>query len=65
MNPLYNQMQQQQPSNGLMQRYQQFRAQFTGDPQQQIQQLLNSGKVSQEQYNKAYQMAQQFQQMMK
>lgn len=48
----------------LMQRFQQFRQAFQGNPQQQIQQMLNSGQVSQESYNRAYQMAQQFQKMM-
>lgn len=48
----------------LMQQFNQFRQTFQGNPQQQIQQLMNSGKVSQQQYNQAYQMAQQFQQMM-
>ncbi len=61
MNPLYNEMQNNQ--DGMLQRFQQFRQNFKGDPQQQIQQLLNSGKVSQAQYNRAVQMAQQFQRM--
>lgn len=61
MNPLYNEM---QSNNGnMLQRFQQFRQNFKGNPQQQIQQLLNSGKVSQAQYNQAVQMAQQFQRM--
>lgn len=47
-----------------MQQFQQFRQSFQGDPRQQVQQMLNSGRVSQERYNQAYQMAQQFQQMM-
>ena len=47
----------------LMQRFNQFKQTFQGDPRQQIQQLLNSGKVSQSQYNSAYQMAQQLQRM--
>ena len=63
-NPLFSMMQQQQP-NSIMQRFQQFRQMFTGDPRQQIQQMLNSGKVSQNQYNQAVQMAQQFQNMLK
>lgn len=63
MNPLYTQMNQVQPS-GVMQRLEQFRQQFTGDPRQQIQQLLSSGRVSQAQYNQAYQMAQQLQRLM-
>lgn len=63
-NPLFGMMQQQIPMNGLLQRFNQFRQMFRGDPQQQVQQLLNSGKVSQQQYNQAVQMAQQFQRMM-
>lgn len=63
-NPLYQQMGQQMPMNGFMQRFQQFRQQFQGDPRQQVQQLLNSGKVTQNDYNRAVQMAQQLQRMM-
>ena len=48
----------------MMQRFQQFRQMFTGNPQQKVQELLNSGKVTQQQYNQAVQMAQQFQRMM-
>ena len=47
-----------------MQRFNQFRQSFRGDPRQQVQELLNSGKVSQQAYNDAYQKAQQFQRMM-
>lgn len=61
MNPLFNMMQGQ---NGLMQRFQQFQQMFRGDPRQQVQQMLNSGKVNQSQYNQAVQMAQQFARMM-
>lgn len=60
-NPLFQQMGMPQ---GIMQRFQQFRQQFAGDPRQQVQQLLNSGKVSQDQYNRAVQMANQLQQML-
>ena len=60
-NPLYNMMGQQ---NNLLQRFQQFQQMFKGDPRQQIQQMLNSGRVTQTQYNQAVQMAQQFQRMM-
>ena len=59
MNPLFGMM--QQPN--IMQRFQQFQQMFRGDPRQQVQQLLNSGKVSQGQYNQAVQMAQQMQRM--
>ena len=63
MNPLFGMMQNQMPNN-MMQRFQQFAQMFRGDPRQQIQQMLNSGKVSQAQYNQAVQMAQQIQRMM-
>lgn len=62
-NPIFQQMQPQNPMNGLMQRFQQFQQMFRGDARQQVQQLLNSGKVSQQQYNSAVQMAQQLQRM--
>lgn len=54
--------------NGMMQMVQQFRQfqqNFRGDPRQQIQQLLNSGRISQDQYNRAVQMAQQLQMFLK
>lgn len=62
MNPLYQQMMPQQ--NNVMQRFMQFKQQFHGNPQEQVQQLLNSGKISQAQYNQAVQMANQLRQMM-
>lgn len=48
----------------LMQQFQQFRQNFRGDAQQQVQQMLQNGRVSQEQYNQAYQVASQLYQMM-
>ena len=64
-NPLFGMMGGNQPQmNGLMQRFQQFKQAFTGDPRQRVQDLLNSGKISQQQYNQAVQMAQQLQRMM-
>ena len=61
MNPLYGQM--QQPNN-IFQRFQHFQRMFKGDPKQQVQQLLNSGRVNQQQYNNAVQMANHFVKMM-
>ena len=60
MNPLFQQMQ----GNSLIDRLKQFQQMFKGNPQQQVQQLLNSGRVSQEQYNRAVQMANQLQKML-
>ena len=48
----------------MIQAFQQFQRGFTGNAQQQVQQLLNSGKVSQEQYNQAMQIANQIAPMM-
>lgn len=62
-NPLYQQLNAQNGMNQIASRFNQFRQMFTGDPKQQIQQLLNSGKVSQSQYNAAVQMAHQLQQL--
>lgn len=49
----------------LMTQFNQFRSTFQGDPNQQIQNLVNSGKVDKETYNNAYQMATQLYQMFK
>jgi vancomycin permeability regulator SanA len=48
----------------ILQQFQQFKSTFRGDPRQQVQSLLNSGKVSQTQYNQAVQMANQLAKMM-
>ena len=62
-NPLFQMMGNQAPNN-LVQRFQQFQQVFRGDPRQQVQQLLNSGKVTQAQYNQAVQMANQLRGML-
>ena len=59
MNPLFQQMQ----GNTLIERFKQFQQTFKGNPQQQVQQLLNTGRISQSQYNQAVQMAQQLQKL--
>ena len=62
-NPLFGMMQGQMPMNGMVQKFHQFRQMFKGDPKQQVQQMLISGRVSQEQYNQAVQTAQQIARM--
>lgn len=58
--------QQTQPlNNGLLSQFQQFKQNFSGDPKQQVQQLLDSGQMTQEQFNKLSQMATQMQNMMR
>ena len=58
MNPLYTNLGQAQNMNAMLKEFENFKRQFKGNPQEQVRQLLNSGRVSQEQYNQAVQMAQ-------
>lgn len=53
------------PITNIMQQFERFKSSFTGDARQQVQQLLNSGKVSQSDYNRAVQLANKFQQILK
>ena len=64
MNPLYQRMMQNAPQNNMIQRFMQFKQQFRGNPQEQVQQLLNSGKITQTQYDQAVQMANSLRNMM-
>lgn len=64
MNPLFNAFQPVNQNPDILQRLQQFASTFQGDPRQQVQMLLNSGRVSPQQYNWAVQTAQQLQQLM-
>lgn len=68
-NPLFSALGGGMPNLGnmgqIIQQFQQFKNTFKGDPRQQIQQMLNSGQVSQQQYNNAVQLAQQLQGILK
>ena len=64
MNPLYNQMNRTN-GNDFITRFNQFRKTINGDPRAQVQNLLNSGRVSQEQYNMAVQQANQLMKLIK
>ena len=64
--PLYESLgnnQNNQPN--ILQQLKQFKENFSGDPKQKVQELLNSGKVSQAQYNRAIQIANQLQKLIK
>lgn len=63
-NPLYDELRNVTPNNDLVSRFNQFRQSFRGNPQEQVQNLLRSGKISQQQYDRAVRMAQQFQQIL-
>ena len=62
-NPIYNQMQ-NAGNNNIVQRFMQFRKNFSGNPQEQVQQLLNSGKITQAQYDNAVRQAKALQKML-
>lgn len=58
----------QQPNNNplqMLQKFNEFRQNFTGDPKQMVQQLLQSGRMNQQQYNTLFQLANQFQKLVK
>ena len=69
MNNLYNALSGNVPMFGNMQnfinQFNQFKNTFGGDPQQKVQQMLQSGQITQEQLNKAQSLAQQIQGMMR
>ena len=67
-NPIFNAMMQNTPLGGmqnLIQQYKQFRQTFQGDPQQKIQEMLNSGQITQAQVDQARNMATQFKGLLK
>ena len=66
-NPLFNLLGGNQlPGNmgNMISQFQQFKSMFKGDPRQQVQDLLNSGKMSQQQFNQLQAMATQLQQFL-
>lgn len=70
MNPLFNALGGgQMPGamgqfQNLVQQFQQFKQSFQGDPKAEVEKLVQSGKISQQQLNQLQQMAGQFQQLM-
>lgn len=65
-NPLFESMGNTQGGPAeLMQRFLQFRSGYQGDARSQIQNMLNSGRITQEQYNRAVQIANQMMRYMK
>lgn len=65
-NPLFNMFGNSQFGNmaGIIQQFQRFKQSFQGDAKSQVQQMLNSGQISQAQYDRAVQMANTMQKMM-
>ena len=54
-----------QQQNNMLQQFQQFRNSFKGNPQQMVQQMLQSGQINEAQLQQAMQMARQFQHIVK
>lgn len=72
MNPLYKETgcdQQQLPGafgnfQQMMQQFRQFKANFQGDPKAEVQRLLQSGQMTQQQLDQLQQAAQMFQSLL-
>ena len=66
MSSLFNDF--NQPTNNmanLLSQFNQFRSTFSGNPEQQVKKLLQSGRMSQEQFNQFAQTANQLRQLLK
>ena len=67
MNPLFGMFGPKQPTNpvtNLVNQFQNFKMGFQGDPRQKVQELLDSGQMSQEQLNYLMSVATQFKGML-
>ena len=70
MSSLYNEMNPTQPipinkMGDFLTQFNQFRSTFSGNPEQQVKQLLQSGRMSQDQFNNLAQTADQLRQFFK
>ena len=70
MNPLFNALSGgQMPGpmgqfQNMVQRFQQFKQSFHGDPKAEVEKLVQSGKITQQQLNQLQQVAGQFRQLL-
>ena len=67
MNSLFNDFKPQQnnPMNNFLSQFNQFKSTFIGNAEQQVKQLLSSGRMSQEQFNQLAQTANQLRKLIK
>lgn len=71
MNSLFNDLQSTPPTQPLGQmsnfltQFNQFRSNFVGNPEQQVKQLISSGRMSQQQFEQIAQTANQLRQLIK
>lgn len=64
-NPMFDMLNNQKPMNVLVSQVEQFKKQFANiNPKEEVQRLLNSGEMSQQEFNQYMQTAQQITQMM-
>lgn len=56
-NPLFNQLQSNVPMNPMLKQFLEFKRSFHGNPQQAVQDMINSGRISQSQVNQYAQQA--------
>lgn len=71
-NPLFNMLNNSAPQMSgrfgdfmnMMSQFNQFKQNFTGDPKQYVLSMLNSGQMTQDQFNQLQALATQFQKMM-
>lgn len=64
-NPLYNNFgKQTNPMTDLVRQARDFKKQFAGNPRQEVERLLQTGRMSQQQFNQLSQIAQQVVQAM-
>ena len=67
-NPLFNALGGGMPQgNGpmqMIQQFMQFKQNFKGDPKAEVEKILQSGQISQQQLNQVQQMAEQFQNLL-
>lgn len=69
MNSLYNffqpQFQQNNLASNFLTQFNQFKTMFNGNPEQQVRQLISSGRMSEEQFNQLAQTANQLRPLIK
>ena len=63
-NSLYQQLSGLQDQAGIVNQFNRFRNQLQGDPKQIVENLLQSGRMTQAQYNRLSQMATEFQKLL-
>lgn len=64
-NPIFQQMGGNVPANPMLQQFLNFKKNFNGNPQQIVQNMLNSGKITQAQVNQYAQKANQLYEQLK